>query len=244
MKDGFRNNNSYQELILNLYWKEDAKEMNRIESKILKLNERLERAQKIHFHKCIYNEKTQPFNPIPETFNSVIIDLEGTRHLKLFGLFIRETIFFYGLKDGNVKEFYVFIAKLLNILKNVLLFGFTFWDLEVIYDIKKQLIQNYGCSVESLRFIDKLFYFNIQEYDKESISAALYSLGEEVPKDPLFRKSSNIDKLYNDGFYDIIVKHNFSCLKAEVIIFLRRFLKRHLIKFPQNIFELDQRGGL
>jgi hypothetical protein len=55
-----------------------------------------------------------------------------------------------------------------------LIFGFTYWDYEVIQSIG-QTIKDQSQPLENP------LYFNLQSRDQESVSEALYSIGEELP---------------------------------------------------------------
>lgn len=225
-----RNFEAYRKMVLNAEWKSDKKIMDNISKDINALTRRAFLEGTISCYFKHYNPDEPLFSPIPDSLNSLIIDIEGSNPLKLIGLLTQDKMFFYMLKPQYEKDFYKFIAKLLKILRKVLLFGFTFWDLDSILRVKEDLIYKYGFDKDKLKYFDDLLYFNLQEYDHENVSSALYSLGmTEIPKDPLYRKSSHVNKLFKDGFYDIIQQHNFSCLACESFIFLKRFIPKHII---------------
>jgi len=225
----FRNIKTYGKIILNT---EIFNSSQRVEAqkKLSTLFNELEKKNKdIFWTRKVYNKNENPLLPIPKLFNAVIIDMEGSEPVKLFSVLIHNTIFSCGIISPSIKYFYLTIIRILIILRKVLLFTFSYWDIERIYDIREKMIQDYNVPVSKLRFIDNLKYFNLQEYDRESISAALYSLGEEIPKDPLLRKSYQINRLYEDGFNDMVLQHNYSCFVCESTIFLKRFVKKHLL---------------
>jgi len=230
--------NVYRKMILNLSWLENSKLMDEIERKIERFNKIALIRYDISVKQTSYNGKEYNFIPIPHTFNSVIIDLEGENPIKMFGLLVRDKINSYMLAKGKVEQFYTCMNQLLYILKDVLIFGFSYWDLSAFLNMRDALVDIYGHDKKNFSFYDDFKYFNLQEHDKESVAEALYSLGEEIPKDPLYRDSSKINKLYDDGFMEIVRKHNYSCLKSESIIFLKRFVKKNIMKNSTRKFKL------
>lgn len=228
MNKYFRDLKTYREIILNIEFLK-TETIGLAEQELLKLNQRLKREAKVYCANILYDPEKINFLPIPKAFNAVIIDLEGQDPLKVFGLLLRNRILTYSLKDEGLKSFYSVIIKILKFLKNVLIFTFSFWDIDILLSIRDHCIRIFGHSKSQSNFMEEFKYFNLQDYDKESISAALYSLGEDIPKDPLYRKSYQINRLYEDGFYKTVQDHNLSCFKCESIIFLKRFVKNHII---------------
>lgn len=166
---------------------------------------------------------------IPSTFNVVIIDTEGWRPTVCLGILVREKIYSYMMEKNQRQEFYKAIFTIVKIFQESLFFGFTFWDYDLLFSLRDVLIEEFGEDPENFDFLDEIVYFNLQERERESVSEALYSIGEEIPRDPLFRNGRNIQRLYEKGFDDIIRRHNYSCLQAEATLLLKRYLKKHLL---------------
>ena len=232
MRRIFRELDSYRKIIFNLNWTENKEKMDYIEKILSQLNKTIMEEGNIRFNHEILDTQS-----IPEGFNCVIIDIEGDNPLKLMGILLRNNIFSYGLKEKTEHEFFDCLFKVLKLVKDLIIFAFSFWDFNMIIKIQKTLKENYGYSDSQLKSIDSILnnYFNLQEYDKESVVSALYSFGikeSEVPRDPLYRKSFLINQLYSDGFYNIIQEHNRSCLQAELML-LKRYIRKNLIPFTK-----------
>ena len=232
MKNIFRELNSYRKIVFNLRWTENRERMDKVEKDFNQLNKAIMEEGNIRFNREILDKQS-----IPEAFNIVIIDLEGDNPPKLLGILIRNNMFFYGLKESKTNEFFNCLYRVLKLLKDLLVFAFSFWDFDMINHIKEILKKDYGYTNSQLSIIDSILnnYYNLQEYDKESVISALYAFGvkeSQVPKDPLYRKSFLINQLFADNFYNIIQEHNRSCLQAELIL-LKRYVRKNLIPFTK-----------
>lgn len=146
---------------------------------------------------------------------------------------------------SEVISYYKFVLNILKRLRSFIFFGFTFWDYDQIFGMRRFVISKCDpANSNYLRFLDNLLYLNLQDRDRESISEALYSMGAKIPRDPLYRKNYKINTLHQDGYYDIIHQHNRSCLEAEIKILEKRFLRRFLLE-PQlgGHNKIERKGG-
>lgn len=219
--ENVKNLRIYDKIMLNAFLTEDTTRMNHVENSILDLIEDLITEKKVKVNLDILNSDFS----INRSYNAVLIDLEGTDPLKLFGFIFRRYQIMIGLKTLNhVRAFYDALYQLLLTLKGMIFFAFSSWDYNAIMELRDSLFK-YGYEHSRLRFFQELIYFNLQRHDKESLVESLYSMNLPIPTDPLYRDSSKINNLYKDGYYDIIARHNSSCLKGAAKIMTQRYLK-------------------
>ncbi|TFG21947.1 MAG: hypothetical protein EU529_12050 [Promethearchaeota archaeon] len=159
-----------------------------------------------------------------------IIDFECNEP-KFIGILLFNWIYQFYIKDERYnQDFYEFIIKLLQIIKNFYLFCFSDKEKRIINYIK--YLAKEGLQNDNIKFIDSLVMVNLQENKYESLSAAVNKIGSIVDPEPLLRNSKDIDLHYKYGHYDLILNHNLSCLKEEMKILYKRFFKLNLIRFP------------
>ena len=207
--------------MLNALLTEDTTRMNSVENSILDLIEDLIKERKVKVNLDILKSDFS----INWSYNAVLIDLEGNDPLKLFGFIFRRYQIMIGLKSLNhMKVFYNVLYQLLLILKGMIFFAFSSWDYNAIMEVRNSLLK-LGYEQSRLRFFQDIIYFNLQRHDKESLAESLYSMNLPIPLDPLYRDSSKINNLYSDGYYDIIARHNSSCLQGAVKIMTQRYLQ-------------------
>jgi len=178
-----------------------------------------------------YHKKTIVHNLEPMKF--VIMDLEGY-FPKLCGLLIGNTIFQFYIKEERYQyEFYKVIFEVLKRVKEFYIFTFSNWESYFISVLKNELKS--AIPLKELCFLEHLSLINIQNSYYESLTAGLFSLGEEVVSDPVLRISDNIDLLFDMGYSTLIIKHNTSCLKSTLKLLKRRFFQLNLIS-PQSTY--------
>lgn len=219
---------AYRRLLLNLYIKRDSSLIQRKFKQLKEYNETIRNDELIDLktYDIMICEK-EDLKENLRNYNCIIIDLEGEKPLKLYGLYFNKKIYSYLLPISapsiqEIEVFYQAILHIQSIFLDFMVFGFTFWD----YELLKTISDEAGhCKFN----FENLYYFNLQARDRESVSEALYNIGEKLPKDPLYRRNRKINQLHEDGFFDIIRKHNRSCLQAELMILVKRFLPTHLI---------------
>lgn len=181
---------------------------------------------------------------IPDEYNSIIIDMEGDDPIVLVGLLVHNTIYSYVLPDYNdIPSFYEHIISIFRVFQDSLVFGFTFWDYDHLFLMRDVLVNTFHYDPTKYHFLSTLKYFNLQSRERESIPEALYSLGEHLPKDPLYRRMYHITDLYEDGFYEIIREHNVSCLRAALILLTKRYLPTKLLTPIPNLNSQLTSGG-
>ncbi len=205
------------------------KQMNIIERAVLNEIKSLKRSSTIGM-KIKNLVSGEDYVQIPPSFNILIYDFEGDSPVKLLGILFRNKIFQIYLKClDDPFPFYEAIMRIFRIIKNCCLFGFTFHDFDMLFKIREEIKEACQEKRPDLEFITSLNYFNLQKRDKESLAEALYSLNLSFPKDPLFRNTILLDRLYEENFVEIIQLHNLSCLKAESLLLMNRYLRENLI---------------
>lgn len=172
-----------------------------------------------------------------EPMRFVIMDLEGY-FPKLCGLLIHNTVFQFYVKEEQCQyELYQVIFEVLKIIKPFYIFTFSNWESYFISVLKHELKSVY--TPEKLHFFENLSIINIQNSYYESMTAGLFSLGEEVVSDPVLRISNNIDLLFDMGYYPLIIKHNTSCLISTLTLLKKRFFQLHLLLPQANYTHME-----
>jgi len=240
----FRTFESFRKIVLNIEFFKDPAYRKALFldslNELQRLNAQLQKNEKtiLHTFKVDREEK-----PLPDEYNCLIIDLEGDDPVKLLGLLVSDTIYSYLLPEKySVSDFYRLIFRILEIFQDSLLFGFTFWDYDMLFTIKDSIFSNsLNNRGETKDILERIKYFNLQERDRESVAEALYSLGSTLPRDPLYRRNYHINQLWEDGFYDIIRQHNCSCLRAELAILKGRYLPKYVM-YNKNKSKIKNSG--
>ncbi len=172
-----------------------------------------------------------PFKEMPKDVSACIIDLEG--NIFLMGVYLGNSIITIYVEDLDKKraELYFAIFKTLKILRDEQIQCFAFSNYEdsqlartyeylMANNTEKSVLKNY-------KFIQSHFIVNLQEYDMETMAEAIFKLGYASTHDPLFRHNKIVERLYENGEFDSIIKHNENCLLNEALIFRDRWLKQY-----------------
>ena len=180
-------------------------------------------------HTVLHGKTYKVITP-PTPMKYAIIDFEGY-FPKVIGIRIYNRVFQFYINTAQYESnFHDLLLSILEVLKDLFLFSFSPWE-EIFIQRYLYFFLKERHSLERLSFFRQLRFIDLQKSNFQALEAALYSLGQSIPDDPVLRQNKNVDILFDQGELDIILRHNTACLEGTLTILYLQYFKENLIEF-------------